>query len=66
MQWQTITKLRGILGLTGYCRRFVKGYATICKPLNEALKKNAFIWTAPQQAAFDQLKEIMSTPPYLP
>jgi hypothetical protein len=46
---QTITKLRGFLGLTGYYRRFIKGYATICKPLHEALKKNAFMWTNAQQ-----------------
>jgi hypothetical protein len=62
---QTITKLRGFLGLTGYYKRFVKGYATICKPLHEALKKNAFMWTNAQQEAFDQLKTIMSTPPVL-
>jgi hypothetical protein len=68
VEWKapkTITKLRGFLGLTGYYRRFIKGYATICKPLHEVLRKNAFIWTNAQQEAFDQLKTIMSTPPVL-
>jgi hypothetical protein len=36
VSWKTpanITKLRGFLGLTGYYRRFIKNYATICKPV---------------------------------
>jgi hypothetical protein len=43
--WKTptnITQLRGFLGLTGYYRRFVTHYATICKPLHDALKKNSY------------------------
>jgi hypothetical protein len=61
----TIKKLRGFLGLTGYYRRFIKGYATICHPLYAALKKDQFAWGPAQQHAFEALKLVMSTPPLL-
>jgi hypothetical protein len=53
------------LGLTGYYRRFVQGYGIFCRPLSDALKKNAFQWTELQQRAFETLKTVMSTPPVL-
>nr|XP_051191082.1 uncharacterized protein LOC127304433 [Lolium perenne] len=68
IQWPTptsIKQLRGFLGLTGYYRRFIPNYAQICRPLHADLKKNAYQWEAPQQAAFDKLKQVMSQPPLL-
>jgi hypothetical protein len=62
---QTLKQLRGFLGLTGYYRRFIKGYASICQPLYLALKKDNFHWGPEQMAAFEQLKQIMSRPPLL-
>ncbi|CAN6347636.1 unnamed protein product [Urochloa humidicola] len=61
----SVTELRAFLGLAGYYRRFIKGYGIICKPLFNALKKNAFQWTDEQEEAFSQIKEIMSAPPVL-
>ena len=37
-----ISELRGFLGLTGYCQRFVKNYAHKTAPLIDLLKKNSY------------------------
>lgn len=61
----TISKLRGFLGLTGYYRRFVKDNEKICRPLHDALRKDNFQWGAPQEQAFQSLKQIMTSCPVL-
>jgi RNase H-like domain found in reverse transcriptase len=46
----TLRELRGLLGLTGYYRRFIKNYGT----LTELLKKNGFVWNEHAQEAFER------------
>ncbi|CAB0029104.1 unnamed protein product, partial [Trichogramma brassicae] len=52
----TQKKVKQFLGLTSYYRRFIKGYATIARPLQKLLKKTVkFEWKDEHSNAFHEL-----------
>ena len=57
---QNVTKVRSFLGLTGYYRRFVKGFSAIAATLTKLLRKGVkFEWDDKCQSNFKQLKKIL-------
>jgi len=63
---QSFTQLRAALGLFSYCRKFIKDFSKIARPLNYLLGKDIpYQWTEKQQIAFDRLKGMLIKAPIL-
>lgn len=61
-----VHEVRQFLGLASYFRKFVKGFATIARPLTQLTKKNIeWSWHEPQELAMQTLKEILISEPIL-
>ena len=67
--WPTqtkVTELRSFLGLANYYKRFIRGYSKIACPLTDLLKKERkWEWDAECQAAFQKLKDAITSEPVL-
>ncbi len=72
----TVSEVRSFLGFVGYYRRFIKGFSSIAKPLNDltkglesqskrTAKKTSVKWGDKEQQAFDKLKLTCISAPIL-
>jgi len=67
-QWpapRNVKQVRSFIGLAGYYRRFIHHYTAIAGPLTDLLRMVPFAWIDSTQAAFDTLKNKLSTTPVL-
>ena len=61
-----VTQLRVCLGTTGYYHQYVPNYASVAKPLTLLTGEgSAWVWRAPEQSGFDQLKWLLTHTPVL-
>ena len=59
-------QVRAFLGLVGYYRKFIKGFAKVAKPLTLLTRQQVkFEWTPEHQAAFVHLKDAIVQAPIL-
>jgi hypothetical protein len=65
-QPRTVTNIRSFLGLTGYYRKYIKGYVRLVAPLFELTRKDVgFLWDAGCQQAFQALRTALVEAPIL-
>jgi len=61
-----VRTVREFLGIAGYYRRFIPNFAKIAGPLHSLTRQCVpFVWTPQCQQAFDELKELLVSPPVL-
>lgn len=63
---RTVRQVRRFLGLCGWYRRYISGFAAIAAPITDLLGKHSrFTWTDEAQVAFDKLKACLTSAPVL-
>ncbi|KAG7594102.1 Integrase catalytic core [Arabidopsis thaliana x Arabidopsis arenosa] len=60
------TEIRSFLGLAGYYRRFVKGFASMAQPMTRLTGKDTkFQWSEECEKSFSELKSMLTSAPVL-
>ncbi|KAG7548022.1 Reverse transcriptase domain [Arabidopsis suecica] len=60
------TEIRSFLGLAGYYRRFVKGFASMAQPMTRLTSKDTkFQWSEECEKSFSELKSMLTSAPVL-
>lgn len=62
-----VAKVRSLLGMCSYYRRFVKDFVQIAAPLHHLTRGGGrFLWSKKCQEAFNKMKGVLMTAPVLP
>ena len=61
----SIQQVRSFHGLASFYRRFVRNFSTIITPMIEVIKGRTFEWNGAAQAAFEEIKERLTSAPVL-
>ncbi|XP_056860103.1 uncharacterized protein LOC130508557, partial [Raphanus sativus] len=60
------TEVRSFLGLAGYYRKYVKGFASVAQPMTQLTGKDVkFIWSEACEKSFEALKNMLTSAPVL-
>ena len=62
---KTPKQVHAFLGLVGYCRKFIKNFVKIAKPLTLTCQQVKFDWTVTHHDAFLTLKDSIIQVPIL-
>eukprot|EP00975_Prorocentrum_lima_P064222 12896264-Prorocentrum_lima.AAC.1 len=63
---RTIKQVKSFIGICSFYRRYIEGFSNIAEPLLALLKKDSiFTWEQPQEAAWQKLKNALSSRPVL-
>jgi hypothetical protein len=69
LEWKpptTVHQVQSFLGLAGYYRQFILDFSKLVKPITSLLKNDTkFNWSSRCNAAFEQLKVLLTTAPVL-
>ena len=58
--------VKSFMGFSSFFRKFIKGFATLMKPITELTKNGVpFIWGQEQQTSFETIKKCLTTAPIL-
>ena len=63
---RNVAEIRSFFGIVNHVSKFADHLASKTKPLRELLKKkNTWVWGQPQDQAFTEIKEVLTTAPIL-